>query len=146
MAPKYCFCCENVKAAKILGIIGIILYAISVIYYVYAFTLDYDQAAQAIIQSNPRLSKEQQEAIKMLFEKVKTMVVIMLVSCILGLVANACLVAGTIKNNKNLVLVWIVMSCLGGILLIANMGYGIANGGSAGNLISALIGLGFFIW
>ena len=94
MVTQFCCCCENVKAAKILGIIGVIFHAILTLYFGYACFESYR------------------------FEPILVMV---LVAGLTGLFANVSLVYGLMKKKQSLVLVWIVFACVNCILLIVRL-------------------------
>jgi len=165
MVTKYCCCCENLKAAKILGIIGLVLYSICLIWSAFAYHANFSaengrlygevtaqlQNLQSQLQNdagnNPFLNqilKESSDQLTPVFEKARIMVILAIVYSILGLIANACLVAGATKSKKNLVMVWIVMAILMVILELAHIGIGVSLGSH--NWVSSVVGLGFFIW
>jgi len=166
MVTKYCCCCENTKAAKILGILGIIGYTICVLYGVYAVWVafavsdDLSQVFQSQLDSLGALENEEnvenafineymkgiQEQQKAIFDHIKPVSIVSLIYSILGLIANACLVAGVTKNQKNLLIGWMAMAALGGILMIVQLGMGIASGLPPTSWIQSIIVLGFLIW
>ena len=133
MVTKYCCCCENLKAAKILGIIGLVLYSICLIWSAFAYHTNFSaengrlygevtaqlQNLQSQLQENSgnnpflnQILKESSDQLTPVFEKAKIMVILAMVYSILGLIANACLVAGATKSKKNLVMVWIAFASL----------------------------------
>ena len=116
---KYCCCASNLVCSKILGVIGII------------FSI-YNLASWIIAVNNIQDTDDGFQPIMAL----------PLVDYLLSLLANICLVVGSTKRNKNLLLLWIVLAV---IALLGKIGLVFLATTSA-EIISWLIVVGLTIW
>ena len=116
---KYCCCASNLVCSKILGVIGII------------FSI-YNLASWIIAVNNIQDTDDGFQPIMAL----------PLVDYLLSLLANICLVVGSTKRNKNLLLLWIVLAV---IALLGKIGLVFLATTSA-EIISCLIVVGLTTW
>ena len=116
---QYCFCCPNLKAAKVLGAIGITASVIQLIQWIIVVA--------SLNIFHPVLA-------------------LPFVGYLISLISNTCLFYGATKKKKLFLTVWYVLTVIALVLYLVAFVKACIDGDNGGNILVYFLSIGLTIW